>query len=80
MACELPIPQGFKPPQDTQDGDEFDSVATFKLEGDRLVLVAIDGVDLPDAKEESEPEPAEGEDEGDFIGAMMKGDPAMMKG
>lgn len=68
------IPPGFKVPEDTQDGQEFDSVTTLKLEDGKLCLVAVDGVDLPgydeDDKKEERPKPDESDD---FIGAMEKG-------
>lgn len=72
-SVEFDVPQGFKPPEDTQEGQEFDSVATFKLEpGGKICLVAIDGVNLPEYSDKEKPE-AEDDmgEEADFVGAIM---------
>jgi len=39
-------PAGFKTPNGTKEGEEFDTLATLRMEGDKLCLVAIDGVEL----------------------------------
>lgn len=64
-------PAGFKPPNGTKDGEEFDSLATFKMEGDKLCLVAIDGVELTDGPEEEKSEPEDDSD--DWVGGVEKG-------
>lgn len=73
-SLEFDVPQGYKPPEDTREGQEFDSVATFKLEpGGKICLVAIDGVMLPEYsdKETLEEEDDMGGEEADFVGAIM---------
>lgn len=70
METEFEIPAGFKPPQDVQDGQEFDVVATFRLEGTKLALVAIDGSELAEKTETPKEEASEDDD---FIGAVNKG-------
>lgn len=64
-------PPAFKPPNGTKEGEEFDSLATFRLEGDKLCLVAIDGVELTDGPEEEKSEPEEDSD--DWVGGVEKG-------
>lgn len=61
-------PAGFKPPNGTKEGQEFDTLATLRMEGDKLCLVAIDGVELTE-EEKSEPE----EDSDDWVGGVEKG-------
>jgi hypothetical protein len=72
----FPAPSDFKIPADAKEGEEFDSVATFKMSGGQLTLVAIAGSEIEDA-EEMKAEPAnaeamEAEGSGDFMGNMKK--------
>lgn len=61
----IPVPQGLEIP----DADTFDFVTTYRLEGDQLVPVAVDGIAL----EESQPAvaPAAGGDE-NFLSAIER--------
>jgi hypothetical protein len=61
-------PAGFKTPNGTKEGEEFDTLATLRMEGSELCLVAIDGVELTE-EETSEPE----EDSDDWVGGVEKG-------
>lgn len=47
-------PPAFKLPEGIKDGEQFSVLAEFKVEGDRLCLVGVDGNELP-AYEETEP-------------------------
>ena len=51
----LKPPPAFVLPEGKKDGDTFSVLAEFKIEGDQLCLVGIDGNDL--AKSDDEPEP-----------------------
>lgn len=62
----FPIPADFKAPANVKDGEEFDSVATFKMDKGQLVLIAIAGSEL-----EAAPAPEE-DSEADFMGTMKK--------
>lgn len=64
-------PAGFKTPNGTKEGEEFDTLATLRLEGDKLCLVAIDGVELTEEEEEEKSEPEEDSD--DWVGGVEKG-------
>ncbi len=64
----IPIPQGLELP-DVAEGETIDLTVTFALAPEGLVVVAIDGVPLPDAAEPEEK--AESEDE-DFVSAVNR--------
>lgn len=61
----IPVPQGLEIP----DADTFDFVTTYRLEGDQLVPVAVDGIAL----DESQPAaaPAAGGNE-NFLSAIER--------
>jgi hypothetical protein len=62
----FPIPEGMVPPEGTKDGSTFDALATVRLDGDTLTIVAVDGIPVEAA------EAPETEDEGgDFMAAVM---------
>ncbi len=57
---EFMPPQGFEVPEGTKPGDEFQSVASLKVDEDgKLCLLSLDGAEFAGAKEE------ESEDAGD---------------
>ncbi len=64
-------PAGFKPPNGTKEGQEFDTLATLRMEEGKLCLVAIDGVELTDGPEEEKSEPEADSD--DWVGGVEKG-------
>ena len=80
-AVRFPVPQGFTPPDSAQGGTPFDSLASLKLVGDSLELVAIDGVPVtPQQAPEQEPDGDEGPSDNDgdeapedFMDALRKG-------
>jgi hypothetical protein len=86
-AVRFPVPEGFNPPDSAQGGNPFDALASLKLVGDALELVAIDGVPVhpdmpqqePDGDEGPEPEePSDNDgdetaDPEDFMDALRKG-------
>jgi len=44
---EFTPPKGFVAPEGKQNGDTFESMATFKIKGNRLCLVEIGDVPMP---------------------------------
>lgn len=50
----FPIPAGYQVPEGTQDGQTFDESVTFKLEGDKLCVYAINGAVLPAFEKDDE--------------------------
>ena len=72
MAEEIsfPMPEGFAPPEDSKPGEPFDVLATVRLDGDMLVLTAIDGSPVG-AGEDEQPEMPE--DDAGFLGAVERG-------
>lgn len=78
------LPKGFKIPDGAKEGTEFDTVATFIVNGDQISLKAIEGLPVgADSEEDTEtPEEAATEDEvveeaaddgGDFMGSIERG-------
>lgn len=72
MKMKFPMPKGFRAPEDAKEGEEFDSVATLRLEDGQLCLVAIDGAEIGEYKEKKEMDEPDEEEE-DFASAMMRG-------
>lgn len=48
MDKRIPIPDGFKPPEDVKDGQEFQQLVTFRLDGKYLQLCAIGNIEVDD--------------------------------
>ena len=58
---KIEIPENFTLPEDVADGQTFEELVTFRVEGEYLVPTMIAGVEL--AAEEAEDEEATMEDE-----------------
>ena len=58
---KIPVPENFTLPEDVADGDTFEELVTFRVEGEYLVPTMIAGVEL--AAEEAEDEEADMEEE-----------------
>lgn len=54
---KLDIPENYTLPEDVADGDTFEELVTFRVEGDSLVPTMLAGVEI--AAEEAEDEEAE---------------------
>lgn len=65
-------PPGLELPEGSQDGAEVEMVATFKIEGENLCLVAVEGMPVSGYDgDEAEPEAPEPTDTGnDFVDGM----------
>lgn len=63
-STKIAIPKGYQLPEGVEAGQTFDENVTFKLEGDKLCLTAINGVSLPgydDEKGERATPPPDGQ-------------------
>lgn len=58
---KLDIPENYTLPEDVADGDTFEELVTFRVEGDSLVPTMIAGVEI--AAEEAEDEETDMEEE-----------------
>lgn len=59
---DIKLPKGYQPPDNAKPGEPFEVVATLVMEEDgEFELKAIDGIPLPEDKEDQEDQ---GEDEG----------------
>lgn len=58
---KIEIPENFTLPEDVADGDTFEELTTFRVEGEYLVPTMIAGVEI--AAEEAEDEEADVEEE-----------------
>jgi hypothetical protein len=55
---KITIPEGFQIPEEIEDGQTFEELVTFRVEGTSLVPTMIAGVEIPseDAEEDTEME------------------------
>jgi hypothetical protein len=60
---KLPVPENYTLPEDVADGDTFEELTTYRLEGDSLVPTMIAGVELAAEEAEAEDEEADMEEE-----------------
>lgn len=58
---KIELPEGYTLPEDVADGDTFEELTTYRVEGEYLVPTMIAGVEL--AAEEAEDEEADMEEE-----------------
>jgi hypothetical protein len=49
----FPAPEGFSPPDGTEEGGTFEAMAEFRLDvGGRLTLVSLEGCECEDSEDE----------------------------
>lgn len=55
---KIELPEGYEMPEDVADGDTFEELTTYRVEGEYLVPTMIAGVEIPaeDDSEESDTE------------------------
>jgi len=72
---KIEIPENFTLPEDVADGDTFEELVTFRVEGDSLVPTMIAGVELAaeEAEDEMEAEDMEEEATAEMEEAPMRG-------
>jgi hypothetical protein len=56
---KLPLPENYTLPEDVADGDSFEELTTYRVEGDSLVPTMLAGVEI--AADESEEDEMEDE-------------------
>ena len=59
---KIEIPENFTLPEDVADGQTFEELVTFRVEGEYLVPTMIAGVEIPKEDESSEDESTSEED------------------
>lgn len=59
---KIEIPSNYSLPEDVADGDTFEELVTFRVEGEYLVPTMIAGVEIP-AEEDDEDETEDMEEE-----------------
>lgn len=63
---KIEIPEGYTLPEDVQDGDTFEELVTFRVDGDSLTPTMLAGVEIPTESED------EGEDMEEEAAAEME--------
>lgn len=62
---KLTIPENYTLPEEVADGDTFEELVTFRVEGDSLVPTMLAGVEIMAEEAEDEAEDMEEEAEGE---------------
>jgi hypothetical protein len=70
---KIEIPENFTLPEDVADGDTFEELVTFRVEGEYLVPTMIAGVELAAEEAEDEEAPMEEEVVAEMEEAPMRG-------
>lgn len=73
---KLNIPENYTLPEDVADGDTFEELVTFRVDGDSLVPTMLAGVELAIDEDAMEDEGEDMEEEG----AAMEEEGATMRG
>lgn len=53
---KIKLPDGYELPTDVADGDTFEELTTYRVEGDSLVPTMIAGVEIPMEEDEADME------------------------
>ena len=69
---KLTIPEGYTLPEDVADGDTFEELVTFRVDGDSLTPTMLAGVEIA-AEAEDEVEDMEEETTAEMEAAPMSG-------
>ena len=64
---KIPVPPNYSIPEDIEDGQTFEELVTFRLEGTSLVPTMLAGVEIP--MEDAEDEAVEDMEEEDMAAA-----------
>jgi hypothetical protein len=70
---KIEIPENFTLPEDVADGDTFEELVTFRVEGEYLVPTMIAGVEIAAEEAEDEEAPMEEEAVAEMEEAPMRG-------
>jgi hypothetical protein len=53
---KIKIPEDYTLPEDVADGDTFEELTTYRVEGDSIVPTMLAGTEIPEDKEGEKPE------------------------
>ena len=67
MKISIPVPPNYSIPEDIEDGQTFEELTTYRLEGTSLVPTMLAGVEIP--AEDTEDEAVEDMEEEDMAAA-----------
>jgi len=70
---KIEIPENFTLPEDVAEGDSFEELVTFRVEGEYLVPTMIAGVEIAAEEAEDEEAPMEEEAVAEMEEAPMRG-------
>jgi hypothetical protein len=70
---KIPIPSDYTLPAETEDGQTFEELVTFKVEGEYLVPTMIAGVEIAAEEAEDEADTMEEEATAEMEEAPMRG-------
>jgi hypothetical protein len=73
MKNAITAPEGFTMPEGIKGDEEFEVVASVKMEDGKLHIYKIDGMEVEEMEDEEDDEDDEGEGEMDFLGAIESG-------
>ena len=75
IMSKIKIPDGFQIPEEIEEGQTFEELTTYRLEGDSLVPTMIAGVEIEaeEAEDEMEAEDMEEEATAEMEEAPMRG-------
>lgn len=65
MGYKIKVPEGFQPPEGTEDGQDFEMTVKARMEGDHLCIDQVNGIPTHAGGDEEAQEPAEEQEEGD---------------
>jgi len=70
---KIPLPENYTLPEDVADGDTFEELTTYRVEGEYLVPTMIAGVELAAEEAEDEADTMEEEAVAEMEEAPMRG-------
>jgi len=69
MKNYIKVPEGFTMPEGIKDDEEFEVVASVKMEDGKLEIYKIDGIEVDEMEDEEDDTESE---EMDFLGSIEK--------
>jgi hypothetical protein len=73
MKISIPLPENYTLPEDVEDGQTFEELTTYRVEGTSLVPTMLAGVEIPSEDAEEDEAVAEMEDEDMEAAGPMSG-------
>ena len=56
MNTKIKLPENYTLPEDVADGDTFEELVTFRVDGDELIPTMLAGVEIPTESDDDEDE------------------------